>query len=306
MLAFRMLLVIMILLNLSCSKETTVSDLSDRYPEEFKQQVQLSHGQTHYEWLGDGSNGETVVLIHGVSGPMKSWDATTSRLRKHGFRVLRYDLYGRGYSDRIDSQYDLNLYISQLNELVRHLQISRFHLVGSSMGAIVASHYAQTYPKEVASIALIGPAGFPIEVPFLAKFRDIPVIGDLVFSLFGRAIIYRQNVKYFLDPEPFAAFLQFFSDQLKVKGTDPAMLRTMRSVPVQNYESGYKALNALGIPTLVIWGREDQTFPYSFYTKIKSQITHAKMVTVDDAAHLPHLEKPEETNRALIEFVQSF
>ena len=66
--------------------------------------VRLPHGTVHYQLAGP-ERGRTVVLVHGFSVPYYIWDPTYDELVKKGFRVLRYDLYGRGYSDRPDEVY---------------------------------------------------------------------------------------------------------------------------------------------------------------------------------------------------------
>ena len=72
--------------------------------------VRLPDGMVHYELAGPDS-GVTVVLVHGFSVPFYIWDSTAARLHDAGFRVLRYDLYGRGYSDRPHTPYDTALFV---------------------------------------------------------------------------------------------------------------------------------------------------------------------------------------------------
>jgi pimeloyl-ACP methyl ester carboxylesterase len=87
------------------------------------QYVTLSEGVTHYELAG--ATGETtVVLVHGFSVPSFIWDPTFEALKQAGFRVLRYDLFGRGLSDRPRGRYDLERFVRQLAELLRALQLS--------------------------------------------------------------------------------------------------------------------------------------------------------------------------------------
>src|SRR5690606_38411716 len=76
-------------------------------------------------------------------------------LSQRGFRVLRYDQFGRGLSDRPSMTYDSALYTRQLEELTRHLGIERMHLVSWSMGGIIASHYALAAPNRVASLGAV-------------------------------------------------------------------------------------------------------------------------------------------------------
>ena len=86
--------------------------------------VPLSDGVTHYE-LSNSTSENTVVLVHGFSVPYFIFDPTFHFLSQHGFRVLRYDLFGRGFSDRPDTEYNIDLFERQLSELLDALQFTR-------------------------------------------------------------------------------------------------------------------------------------------------------------------------------------
>ena len=90
--------------------------------------VALSDGVTHYE-LGGPKDGKPVVLVHGFSVPFFIFDPLFDFLTSAGFRVLRYDLLGRGYSDRPNTQYDANLFVRQLKELLDALEMSYIALL---------------------------------------------------------------------------------------------------------------------------------------------------------------------------------
>jgi pimeloyl-ACP methyl ester carboxylesterase len=238
---------------------------------------------------------------------MQVWDHTTTALVATGVRVLRYDLYGRGFSSRLPAgtQHDLDLYVAQLEELLATLQEHRsLVLVGSSMGAIVASEFALRHPAQVAALALVGPAGFPIEVPFLARLRELPIVGDWLSRWLGREAIVEQNRRYFHREEARARFLPYFVDQLEVDGSVEAILSTMRHVPVDDYLTSYRALDALGFPVLVLWGRHDATFPFHSAALLAGAAPGFHIVPVEEAAHLPQYERPEVVNPLLAAFVQ--
>ena len=240
----------------------SVDDLEVKFPSEKKSLVELSVGKTHFEILGP-EDGEPVVLIHGVSGPMQVWDKTISTLVDSGYRVIRYDLYGRGFSERVNQVYNLELYYTQLKELLDFLELSRnVTLIGSSMGAIIATEFAVRKPRLIKKLILIGPAGFTVRAPAIAKLRDVPILGDIAFNLFGEKAILEQNKKYFFEPSIATDFLSFYKEQLKVKGSKEAILSTMRHTPVQSYSYGYEDLGRLSLPVQVIWGRQDRTFPF--------------------------------------------
>src|SRR5215813_3321536 len=100
--------------------------------------VRLSDGVTHYDVAGPDS-GRTIVLVHGFSVPYYIWDSTAASLAAAGNRVIRYDEYGRGWSDRPAIVYNAELYERQLRELLDSLQVSRVDVAGVSMGGWVTA-----------------------------------------------------------------------------------------------------------------------------------------------------------------------
>ena len=96
--------------------------------------IRLSNGFIHYELSGPDS-GQPIVLVHGFSVPYFIFDPTFNFLTKAGWRVLRYDLFGRGFSDRPHVRYNIDLFVRQLKELLDALNIKRVNLIGLSMGS---------------------------------------------------------------------------------------------------------------------------------------------------------------------------
>src|SRR5215216_4265699 len=99
--------------------------------------IQLTDGVTHYE-LSNPEQAETVVLVHGFSVPYFIYDPTFEFLTQSGFRVVRYDLFGRGFSDRPQARYNIDLFVRQLGDLLDALGFTRpVSLVGlSTVGPI--------------------------------------------------------------------------------------------------------------------------------------------------------------------------
>ena len=120
--------------------------------------VELSAGVTHYELRGD-PEGDCVVLIHGNAAPYVSWDNTIEDLGAAGLRVLRYDLFGHGYSDRPKlGTSDRHFYNTQLAELLSRLEIPYPILVmGTSQGGAIGACFASENPGAVGKLALLAP-----------------------------------------------------------------------------------------------------------------------------------------------------
>src|SRR3954453_815233 len=152
------LLVLIVLLTgslyLARNPETATLDAAARKsaPGKF---VQLSQGVTHYDVSGPDT-GRTIVLVHGFSVPLYIWDSTAAALSAAGYRVVRYDEYGRGWSDRPDVAYNADLYDHQLGELLDSLHIAEpIDLAGVSMGGFVTGTFAGRHPKRVHTLTLV-------------------------------------------------------------------------------------------------------------------------------------------------------
>src|SRR5471030_1088698 len=106
---------------LKLNKETKVLTDKERQGTSGKY-IKLTAGITHYELAGPDT-GNVIILVHGFSVPYFIWDGTYEYLVNNGFKVLRYDEYGRGYSDRPDVVYNQDLYTNQLADLIKQLHL---------------------------------------------------------------------------------------------------------------------------------------------------------------------------------------
>lgn len=103
--------------------------------------VDIPSGTTHFE-LSNPNGKDFVVLVHGFSTPYYTWDPMFKALTDSGFSVLRYDLLGRGYSDRPRTAYDLDLFVDQLSQLIDTLKLKKpFHFIGLSFGSWISTQY---------------------------------------------------------------------------------------------------------------------------------------------------------------------
>lgn len=267
--------------------------------------ARLRDGTVHYQVTGP-ETGPRVVLIHGVSGPMSGWDRIIPALGGAGFRVLRYDHFGRGHSDRLDGDHDEAFYDRELVDLLDAVGwTGPVALVGSSMGAIVAAGFANRHPDRVSRLVLVGPAGFPIEVSLGAKLLGVGGVGDYAIRVLGDRMLAAHHRKYFVDIDRGADVQAAFEAQLEVEGTKRSVLSTMRHMPINDYRDGYRTLGAAATPVLIVWGRADRTFPFSHNEEAVTLMPRATLAVIEDAAHLPHVEQPDAFARAVIPFLRA-
>ena len=264
--------------------------------------ARLSAGVTHYELAGP-EDGPPIVLVHGFSVPGYIWDPVFEALSAAGFRVLRYDLFGRGFSDRPHARYDRELFDGQLAELVDALAVPRpLGLAGLSMGGPIAAVFAARRPEQVRRLALLDPAGLPMPESLSIKLVKLPVIGDWLMARIGDKVLLGNLARDMKTPDE--AYIEKFKTQMQFKGFKRALLATMRSGVLTDASDAFRAVGRHGIPTLLIWGEEDQVVPFLHNEIVRQFIPQAEFHAIPEAGHVPHLEKPDVVNPILIDFFQ--
>jgi len=262
----------------------------------------LTDGVVHYEIKGP-ENGDWVVMIHGLSTPMFAWDPTFNALVESGFRVLRYDIFGRGYSDRPNTVYNMELFIRQLKELLSSLNITqKIHLVGWSMGAAISAAFADQYPERVGKITFIAPAGFPVNMPASAKLLTIPVLGKILMALVGEKSLLKSIDGLFFDTKLIPDYIEQFKKQMQYKGFLQAIHSTICHFPF-NTSDTFKRIGQQKRSTLLVWGEEDEVTPFSNSKMARELMPDTEFLFISKAKHAVHYEKPDIVNRKIIAFL---
>jgi pimeloyl-ACP methyl ester carboxylesterase len=265
--------------------------------------ITLSSGVTHYELSGP-ENQHPVVLVHGFSTPFFIFDTTFEFLVNLGFRVLRYDLIGRGYSDRPRVDYNMRLFVRQLKELLDVLGLKQIDLIGLSMGGSITASFISENPKVVRRYVLIDPAGAKrLSLPPMLETLKLPIFGELAFGLFGSMSMVKGIASDMLDKETVAHFQDQYKVQMKYKGFKRAILSTIRNGMLESFYELYACVGDLHKPTLLFWGTQDRTVPFEHSRIIMQAMPHAEFHAIENSGHIPHYEKPEIVNPILLEFL---
>jgi len=288
-------------LYVACDPERLELDQSARNSAQ-GQFVRLSDGFTHYE-LGGPPAGRLVVLAAGATVPYYIWDPTFAELAKAGFRVLRYDYYGRGYSDRPDVPFTQELYVRQLTELLDALRItSRFDLAGLSFGGAVITSFAARHPSRVRSLVYVDPAFRMPEM--LSGLESMPRVWNVVTAVLDERSWADGQLNDFIHPERFPDWPDRYRVQLRYRG----FRRSRLSDVVNNVGSDQRdELQRVGNdprPVLVVWGKQDPNVPFELSASLLGVMPSARLVAVEDAGHLPQWEQPQIVHPALIAFLR--
>jgi len=267
--------------------------------------VKISDGIVHYE-IGGPKDGSWIVLIHGFSVPMYVWDEAFESLTKEGFRVLRYDLFGRGYSDRPKAVYDFNLYTRQLTELLSALEINdKVSLVGWSMGGGISAVVTAQYPELIDKVVFIAPACFIANVSLDMKLLDLPIIGNILMGLIGEKALLTNLRADFLNEKFLHDFVEKFKEQTQFKGFKSAILSTLRNFP-RDLRDVYKQIGQQKRSTMLVWGKQDDSMaPFENHKLVQKAIPDIEFHPIDNAKHAVHIEKSDEVNKKLIAFLRN-
>ena len=235
--------------------------------------INLSKGQTAYKDYGNKDD-PAIIIIHGATLPSEGYVGFCKGLSQKGFRVICYDQYGRGYSDRPVSEYNMEFYLDQLNELLGYLEIKNSILHGSSMGAPIAISYANKYPNQVSAIGL--------QVPLVnsnSKILSIlktPILGNFVLRVLGIPFLKNRADQWVTDNPEQRDLVDRYIAQLTLPGTEQSLLSSIRNIVNTNFIPDYKKFSQLDIPIHIAYASDDDEIDPKTVQQVLSLIPRAE------------------------------
>ncbi len=253
--------------------------------------IDLKHGRTHYRYFGPQS-APLAVCVHGLTTPSFVFEALADGLVAKGYRVLVYDHYGRGFSDRPTAAQDREFFVSHLDELLNALgEHEKFLLIGYSMGGAVAAAYTAAFAQRVQQLVLVAPAGMGHQLGPLANFiRVMPGIGGWLFMAgYGRS--HRKGTekeRALHSAVPFVVDRQ--QRELQYRGFLPSVLSSLRNGLRAQAKADHQSIHEAGTKVVAIWGAADDVIPLDCKDKMAGWNPAAEQVVVPDEGHsLPYI-----------------
>lgn len=263
--------------------------------------VHLTDGVTHYQIDGPDT-GRTIVLAHGFSVPYYIWDSTATALAAAGYRVVRYDAFGRGYSDRPKVVYSDQLYERQLGELLDSLHVKdKVDLGGVSAGGYFTGVYAGRHPDRVRSLVLVDPVAG--KMPATMHPIDLPLIGNYLWQVMRMPTMAPGQTTDFLEPQRFPGWVDKYRVQMRFKGFSNALRSSRMFWRGMDTDTIYARVAKANIPVLLIWGEKDATVPFERNAIVRKVIPNAEFHPIPGAAHLPILEQAQVTDSVMLQFL---
>jgi pimeloyl-ACP methyl ester carboxylesterase len=262
--------------------------------------LRLSQGATHYLEQGP-ADGDAVILVPGATLSLWIWDDLAERLAAAGCRVIRYDLLGRGYSDRPKLVYGPDTFDRQLEDLITALEVKApVNLVGLAFGCPIVAEFAYRHPSAVKQLCLLAPDGFGVALSASQRFVHLPLVGPYFFRLVGDKALERRLAAYSPDPAVIERLRARYLPELKFKGFKRSLLSSIRNMPIHDARSLYHAVDAL-LRTTLIWGKADRVTPMPDESELFRVFPSAIRHLLDGTGHLPHHEQPDLTARLVLQ-----
>lgn len=226
--------------------------------------MELSDGFIHYLTRGP-EDGPVIVMVHGFSTPHFIYEQNASSLAANGFRVVQFDHFGRGWSDRPSAKYDADFYDRTLLEIIDRLELTEpIGLIGLSMGGLISAEFAARHPERVERVVLLVPAGLNLTGgdSLQMQITKTPIIGDWVWRVWGIQVLKQQFANAETDSMPEMNRLQGDPTiQLKYTGLSSALLSTIRNLDMSDRDETFAKLAKSKIPVLAVFGENDATIP---------------------------------------------
>ncbi len=244
--------------------------------------------------------GPAVVLMHGIGGNRTNWHDQLAALAAD-FHAVAWDARGYGLSDDFEGPLDFADFSRDLARLLDHLGAARAHICGLSMGGRIALDFHVRYPARVASLVLCDTfTGF-----------------DASFTPEQRAEFVRSRKEPLLaGKEPRDIAPAVAATLIGPRSPRAAYERVVASISALHKESYIKAIEAttgydriaslagITVPVLLVYGADDRLTPVKLGREMAAQIAGARLVVIEDAGHLPNIERPAEFTAALLEFLR--
>ncbi len=258
---------------------------------------------------GDGK--DTLLFIHGLASYIPAWSKNIPELKKH-FHCIAIDLPGYGKSNSGVHSGNMNYYVEIISQFINELKLSNVSLVGHSMGGQIVLSFALNYPKQVNRLILVAPAGFETfnqnEINWIKKNYSF----NSMFNITDDQMRINYSNNFFQMPGETEFMIQ---DRIRMKSSKNFAdycrvvinsLYSMLENPI------FEKLKLIETQTLILFGKNDVLIPHPMLHKNLTteeiactgsmELRNAKLVLYNNCGHFIQFEKPNEFNRAILEF----
>jgi pimeloyl-ACP methyl ester carboxylesterase len=260
--------------------------------------------KVHYRDEGVASDTLPLILLHGMSSSLNTWDSVVIALKPHK-RVISLDLPGFALTGPSpENAYNFPYYSKFIDSFTTRLKIKRFILVGNSMGGAISWNYALHNPSGLAKMVLVDAAGYPKkgESGSLGfTIASTPVINNLMLYVTPKALVRKSLETVYFDQSR-------ITDEQVERFHDVAIREGNREAALQIFNGSFKGgkldrIKEIKIPTLILWGDHDNLIGVNNVENFLKDIQGSKAEVYKNVGHVPMEEVPGKVASSILGFV---
>jgi pimeloyl-ACP methyl ester carboxylesterase len=269
--------------------------------------VTLQGMQVHLRDEGPRGDPEPIVLIHGTSASLHTWDGWAAALKGQR-RVIRLDLPGFGLTGPApDGDYSMTRYADFIAALLDQLGVRRAVLAGNSLGGGVAWRTAVQHPERVSRLVLVDASGYPLQstsVPLGFRLAQIEWLQPVMSRLLPRGMIESSVRNVYADPGKVTPELVDRYYELTLRAGNRESL-TQRMKLRETDAQASELIKTIGQPTLILWGAQDKLITEPSGQRFHQDIANSQYVVFEGLGHVPQEEDPQRSVAEVLKFLAS-
>ena len=249
-------------------------------------------------YIDTRSNGNPVLLIHGLGGSIESWINNIYTISSKQLRVIVLDLPGFGFSDKPKINYTPSFYSVFITKFLNRLDAySHVSIIGCSLGGHIAAEVALNHPSLVSKLVLISPAGAPP-----VSFRGTPALRNYVDILKAETLQEAKKALSSVDNGPVDdTYAQNFYSKLLTSGAKEAFITALNGSAHAPRLS--RRLHKIKAGTLLIWGKDDRIIPVKFIEPFV-KMENCRIFLLEKSGHVPYISRSALFNKIVTDFIK--
>jgi pimeloyl-ACP methyl ester carboxylesterase len=259
--------------------------------------------KVHYRDEGVATDSVPLILLHGMSSSLNTWDSVVIDLKPHK-RVISLDLPGFALTGPSpENAYNFPYYSKFIDSFTTRLKIKRFILVGNSMGGAISWNYALHNPARLAKMVLVDAAGYPKkgESGSLGfKLASTPVINNLLLYVTPKSLVRKSLETVYYDQSRVTdAQVERFHDVAIREGNREAALQIFKG----SFKGDPNQIKSIKTPTLILWGDKDNLIGVNNVDNFLNDIKGSKAEIYKNIGHVPMEEVPGKVASSILRFL---
>jgi pimeloyl-ACP methyl ester carboxylesterase len=296
--------ILLVFVGIVGESDLSLEEMKPKYANQESEFMPLMGMDVHFRDEGNPNDSIPVLLIHGMSSSLHTFDSVTVDLKKN-HRVVSVDMPAFGLTGpNPENTYSLDYYAQFLEEFRKKLNIEKWSLAGNSLGGAIAWNYAVDFPNRVHRLVLIDAAGYPKlnEKGSLGfKIASTPIINNLMLYVTPKSLVRESLLSIYHDPK-------IVTDEQVERFHDVAIRAGNRAAVLSIFKSGFKAdylkIKRVAAPTLILWGDKDKLIDVENVQSFKKDIKNSQSVIFPNVGHVPMEEVPHLVSREMLEFLK--